>query len=566
MIMRAATNDGRAPLDNTISAMTESDVSTTFAGPGNCDYGNSTNSISRGSLSSSSSKTSSPFRFMRSLPGYRLGDALRPRDERLCQSKEAATYALAHNVLRAGDCVFIVRSDKTSTYAKYEGRLNKDEPDRMSFLLDNYGRFKLVRADESTFSRFVKIPAVSKDKVDEFKTWLGKSASSGNVNRLDSSSLYVHHTTPTSAPPPSGVARKNTDSNDILSRLAAAKTNRGGSGSNECSGDILLKMVTATSVGNLRLASPQQGSRSNSNFVSVPEESKPDQQVSLSRRGSMPTLNQRRQKSKGSSGFLGNYYPTVENIPECSDTSRSRDRPAANATWDINPTAQSTSMSANPLLKMMAKRESSKGGAVQTPANNPLLKMMEEHNSKKRVDAAAKPENCIRRRPSLDGEEKLDPDENRVEDPFYTARKFEIGTKSSLEISEVYIEETKLGMLVSKLDVDDGAFVKRSDGSFRYAILIEKARDTLTFQVSEDGFTRKYDLLTAGKYIIPGEFGSLFHPNLHVSMSHNPFRVCGDPAGRKGHRRIGRKEPPTKPKRGVRCIEEQFDRGKDGTA
>ena len=509
MIMCAATNCRRAPRDNPIPAMAESDVSTAFAGSGNYDYWNSTEmkSISRGSLSSScTSKKMSPFRFMRSLPGYRLGDTLREDDEKLCQSKEAATYALAHDVLCVGDCVFIVRSDKSSTYAKYEGR-PKDKPDRLSFLLDDSGRFKLIRAKESTFSQFVKIPAVSKNKVDEFKMWLGTTASSGNANRPDSSSSHrvvQLNTNLTSTLPSSVVVRKNTDSSDILSRMAAAKTNRGGNGSNQCSGDILSKMVTATSVGNLRLASsPQQGSRSNNNLVSVPEESKPNQQNPLSRLGSMPTLNQRRQNSKGTSGFLGNYYPTVENIPECSDTSRPRNRPTANAAWDTNPTAQSTSMPENPLLKMMAERESSKGGTVQTPANNPLLKMMAEHNSKKR-EVAAQPENCTRRRPS-EGDEQLDPEENRSEDPFYTARKYAIGVKSSLEISEIYIEETKLGLLVSKLDVDDGAFVKRSDGSFRYAILVEKERDTLTFQVSEDGFTRKFDRLHAGKYIIPGE-------------------------------------------------------------
>ena len=526
--MCAATDCRRAPRDNQIPAMTESEVSSpTLGGSRNYDYENSTkNSISRGSLSSSSrslssSKTSSPFKFMRSLPGYRLGDTLREDDERLCQSKEAATYALAHNVLCAGDCVFIVRSDETSTYAKFEGR-PKDKPDRMSFLLDDLGHFKLVRAKEETFSRFVKTPAVSKNKVDEFKTWLGTSSSSGNLNRLDSTSsrrAVQVNTNPSSALPPSGGVRKNTDSNDILSRMAAAKSKRDGSGSNACSGDILSKMVTAKSVGNLRLTSPQRGSRLNI-LVPVPEEAKPSKQVSLSRLGSMPALNQRRQKSKGSSGFLGNYYPTVENIPECSDTSRTRDGPVANATWDTTPAAKTTSMSDNPLLKMMAERESSKGGAVQTPANNPLLKMMADHNSKKRVDAVAQPEKCIRRRPSLENEEKLDSNDNRVEDPFYTARKYAIGTKSSLEISEIYIEETKLCLLVSKLDVDDGAFVKRSDGSFRYAILVEKARDTLTFQVSEDGFTRKYDRLTAGKYIIPGKkFMLPFHPNHHVSSS-----------------------------------------------
>ena len=94
------------------------------------------------------------YKILRSLPGYNIGDPLRKEDLILCYSKEATSFAM--NRIRPGDCVFILRSDGSFTYALYEGHAKRDTSS-LSFQVDN-GHFK--RVSTSKFCKLVKVPVL----------------------------------------------------------------------------------------------------------------------------------------------------------------------------------------------------------------------------------------------------------------------------------------------------------------------------------------------------------------------------------------------------------------------
>lgn len=112
--------------------------------------------------------SSSPYRNLRSLPGYSLGDPLRPDDAALLCDSEEATVAVV-NRLRPTDCAFVLRSDGAFTYALYEGPWSEDEGRGASrepceaaallFRLSDDGNFKVVVRDELLGGR-IKIPVL----------------------------------------------------------------------------------------------------------------------------------------------------------------------------------------------------------------------------------------------------------------------------------------------------------------------------------------------------------------------------------------------------------------------
>lgn len=106
------------------------------------------------SPSSSSHPQRWPYKIIRSLPGYTIGDVLRAEEKILCYSKDATLFAM--NKLRANDCAFLRRSDGSFTYSLYEGRVKGDDSS-LSFRIDE-GHIK--RIPISKFCTLVKVPVL----------------------------------------------------------------------------------------------------------------------------------------------------------------------------------------------------------------------------------------------------------------------------------------------------------------------------------------------------------------------------------------------------------------------
>ena len=435
---------------------------------------------------------SSPrFTILKSLPGYRyvpscvsrallpiiytfsitassvshsLGDTLRDDDAALCKHREATK--LAWKECSEGDYVFIKRSGGTLTYARCEG-YDADEPTALSFAVDNKGHFKVV--GESRWSKLIRVPAV--------ENGASKRRSTGV----------------SCATPLSSEGKVHSDA-DIL-RLARAKS----------AGDLRQRMNEmanpnrATAVDRSGLM--RRGSMPALNGLSpVAESSKAARQMSaevnlFSRRDSSPSLNGlKRSSSKGGTGrsrgnLSGQMYPTMESIQE---TSTSTPPVNANASWDLmKGTARP---SENPLLRMMAEREKANSAP---PAENPLLKMIDDR-IKKKSEA----------RGEVEGHPK-------------TRRKWALGTKCTLskkDIRQMIAADITMTSLASNLKVNEGAFIRRSDGTYRYAILSGKTTSTMTFEVTETGKTKKVDVVSAGKDVIPEQIviakgGGAVHDN-----------------------------------------------------
>ena len=142
------------------------------------------------------------YKILRSLPGYNIGDPLRKEDLILCYSKEATSFAM--NRIRPGDCVFILRSDGSFTYALYEGHAKRDTSS-LSFQVDN-GHFK--RVSTSKFCKLVKVPVL-----------LGTTATAAKANnrrQRRASTTEIHPVSRLNKSWRSHQGARRRDSHDIL--------------------------------------------------------------------------------------------------------------------------------------------------------------------------------------------------------------------------------------------------------------------------------------------------------------------------------------------------------------
>ena len=147
--------------------------------------------------------------------------------------------------------------------------------------------------------------------------------------------------------------------------------------------------------------------------------------------------------------------------------------------------------SSNSLLTMMTARQSQGndapklGGAYSNPvqefratSSNPLLAMMAARQSQG-IDA-----------PKM-GDVHSNP-----------PKKYYIGDRVRREdMPKSSVHEMKMALMVSRLKVNDGAFVFLPDGVWCYSVVLRKDMTSLTFQVNEDGDTQSHDSLNAGMYV-----------------------------------------------------------------
>ena len=424
-----------------------------------------------------------------SFASHSLGDTLRDEDAPLCQHREATK--LAWKQCSEGDHVFIKRSGGKFTYARCEG-YDADEPTALSFAVDNKGHFKVV--GEARWSKGIKVPAVENvDGTSGQGSAGGESAGGSSATipeKVQSDDDILRLATATSA----GNLRQRMNEMANPNRSAAVDrsglTRRGSmpSMSGLTSVPESSRVAGQTSVDRSGLT--RRGSMPTLGLAPVPESSKVARQMSaeanlLTRGESTPSLNGlKRRSSKSSVGtrsrgnLSGQMHPTMENIQENSVSTPSA---GANVSWNlVGGTAQP---SENPLLRMMAEREKAKQSAQgMSPAENPLLRMMDERNKKK--------------------SEALE----KAKGQPTTRRKWALGSKCPLsknDVREISAADMTMAALANNIQLNEGAFIRRSDGNYRYAILASKTAVTMTFQVTEDGKTKKIDVVNAGKDVIP---------------------------------------------------------------
>lgn len=397
---------------------------------------------------------SSPrFEILKSLPGYSLGDTLRDGDAALCQHREATK--LAWKECSEGQYVFIKRSGGALTYARCEG-YDADEPTSLSFAVDNKGHFKVV--GESRWSKLIRVPAIENDTSRRGSTGISCETPLSSAGKVQSDDDILRIVTAKSAD------NLRQRMNEMANPNRAAAIDRSG---------LMRRGSMPTLNGLAPVAESSRAARQMSAHANL-----------FTRRESSPSLNGlKRSSSKGGTGrsrgnLSGQMYPTMESIQE---TSASTPPANGNASWDLlNGTAQPGE---NPLLRMMAEREKAKKSAQgMSPAENPLLKMMDDCN-RKRSEALEK----AKGRPKTRG-------------------KWELGSKCPLskkDIREIFGADMTMNALASNLKINDGAFIRRSDGTYRYAILSSKTASTMTFEVTETGKTKKVDVASAGKDVIP---------------------------------------------------------------
>ncbi len=192
---------------------------------------------------------------------------------------------------------------------------------------------------------------------------------------------------------------------------------------------------------------------------------------------------------------------TLQRIKEeanvTSGANASWDSPAGNdsdqhlAPMSNNPLLRMVANGSNSLLAMMAARQSQGndapklGGAhsnsvqdFRAASGNPLLAMMAARQSQ-----------------GNDAPKTGDVYSNLPE-------QYSIGDRVCREdMPKSSVHEMKMALMVSRLKVNDGAFVFLPDGVWCYSVVLRKDTTSITFQVNEDGDTQSHDSLNAGMYV-----------------------------------------------------------------
>ena len=261
---------------------------------------------------------------------------------------------------------------------------------------------------------------------------------------------------------------------------------------------IMSKMVTSTGLGcgNIRVASVQDFREATTAPPNVATEflSKLATQTPGSQSGHRSVSTDQFYNRGEATGIMPRNV-TLQRIKEEANVAS-----GANASWDTpagNGSDQHLApMSNNPLLRMVAS-----DGSNNAASSNSLLAMMaarqSQGNDSPKLGGAHSNSAMMAARQSQGnaapktGDVYSNPPEQ-----------YSIGDRVRREdMPKSSVHEMKMALMVSRLKVNDGAFVFLPDGVWCYSVVLRKDTTSVTFQVNEDGDTQSHDSLNAGMYV-----------------------------------------------------------------
>ena len=261
---------------------------------------------------------------------------------------------------------------------------------------------------------------------------------------------------------------------------------------------IMSKMVTSTGLGcgNIRVASVQDFREATTAPPNVATEflSKLATQTPGSQSGHRSVSTDQFYNRGEATGIMPRNV-TLQRIKEEANVAS-----GANASWDTpagNGSDQHLApMSNNPLLRMVAN-----DGSNNAASSNSLLAMMaarqSQGNDSPKLGGAHSNSAMMAARQSQGnaapktGDVYSNPPEQ-----------YSIGDRVRREdMPKSSVHEMKMALMVSRLKVNDGAFVFLPDGVWCYSVVLRKDTTSVTFQVNEDGDTQSHDSLNAGMYV-----------------------------------------------------------------
>ena len=261
---------------------------------------------------------------------------------------------------------------------------------------------------------------------------------------------------------------------------------------------IMSKMVTSTGLGcgNIRVASVQDFREATTAPPNVATEflSKLATQTPGSQSGRRSVSTDQFYNRGEATGVMPRNV-TLQRIKEEANVAS-----GANASWDTpagNGSDQHLApMSNNPLLRMVAN-----DGSNNAASSNSLLAMMaarqSQGNDSPKLGGAHSNSAMMAARQSQGnaapktGDVYSNPPEQ-----------YSIGDRVRREdMPKSSVHEMKMALMVSRLKVNDGAFVFLPDGVWCYSVVLRKDTTSVTFQVNEDGDTQSHDSLNAGMYV-----------------------------------------------------------------
>ena len=262
--------------------------------------------------------------------------------------------------------------------------------------------------------------------------------------------------------------------------------------------NIMSKMVTSNGLGcsNIRVASVQDFREATTAPPNVATEflSKLATQTPGSQSGRRSVSTDQFYNRGDATGFMPRNV-TLQRIKEEANVAS-----GANASWDTpagNGSDQHLApMSNNPLLRMVAN-----DGSNNAASSNSLLAMMaarqSQGNDSPKLGGAHSNSAMMAARQSQGnaapktGDVYSNPPEQ-----------YSIGDRVRREdMPKSSVHEMKMALMVSRLKVNDGAFVFLPDGVWCYSVVLRKDTTSVTFQVNEDGDTQSHDSLNAGMYV-----------------------------------------------------------------
>jgi len=337
-------------------------------------------------------------------------------------------------------------------------------------------------------------------------------------------------------------ANQSIGPNNILSQMATSATSNDNN-INNSTGNLrnaksqMAQMATATNNIKIRVASMQNFRSKMTQLGAVPESSKPrmnapnqNSAFHLARNttnAAVPSMMMSAGVGQGGSGSFGLRSASVgqfSNQPNTSSAAGIMPRNvtllsigeqgshlegsgnSGNASWEIATPALQGRMKANnnPLLAVNSANGS--GTPSGTPmSENPLLKAMENHRklfaaTQPGARAPTKEQGSVMTKSTIANCHPTSSNDTSIASGSST---FSIGDRIyDADMPPTTMEEMKMARRVSKLNLNDYAWVKRSDKSWCYALVVNNKNPLLRiFQVTAKGDTKTLDLLNAGNYV-----------------------------------------------------------------
>ena len=328
---------------------------------------------------------------------------------------------------------------------------------------------------------------------------------------------------PTTAMMPRNVTMQRIKENDVFAKCTSGKNSSWEVSQTKQQSDltnIMSKMVTSTGLGcgNMRVASVHDfreaitAPNPATEFISKSATQTPGSQSGHRSVSSGQFYN------RGEATGIMPRNVTLQRIKEEANVAS-----GANASWDTaagNGNGQRLApISNNPLLRMVAN-----GGSNSAASSNSLLAMMSARQSRGNdaptlggaysnsvEDFRAASSNPLLAMTAAKQSQGSDaPTTGGVFATTTTTaitsiigpEQYSIGDRVRREdMPKSRVPEMKIALMVSRLKVNDGAFVFLPDGVWCYSVLLRKDTTSVTFQVNDDGDTQSYDSLNAGMYV-----------------------------------------------------------------